>query len=147
METLNEEDVSRNWGDFNNIDFLTAQAGVTVNTFRLEPYKSSTKKLLGAKYTLARAAANPETERSVPGFRAVSAFIRNPNVFGRAWAVHEIVPIRDVAEGQRFIDEHVNELRWKALFLGEQAPALLAACPDAKRYSVRDRLCAFERFN
>jgi Bacterial membrane protein YfhO len=130
VETQSEEDISRNWGDFNDIDFLTAQAGVTVNTFRLEPYKPSTKKLLGTKYTLARAAANPEQSEVFRGSSGVGVY-QNPGVFSRAWTVHEIVPIHDVDQGQRFIDEHVDEMSRKALFLGESPPEL-PACAEAK---------------
>lgn len=130
VETHAEEDISRNWGDFNNLDFPTAMAGVTVNAFRLETYNPSTKKLLGTKYTLARAATNPAQSEVFRGSSGVAVY-ENPDVFSRAWAVHEIVPIRNAGQGQAFIDEHVNEMRRKAVFVGESPPRV-PACPEAK---------------
>jgi hypothetical protein len=124
------EDVSRNWGDFYNVDFPAAQAGVTVNTFLLETYNLSTKKLVGTKYTLARAATSPAQSEVFRGASGIAVY-QNPDVFNRAWAVHEIVPIQDTERGQAFIDEHINELRSKALSMGEPLPQL-PACPQAR---------------
>ena len=56
---------------------------------------------------------------------------QNSDVFNRAWAVHEIVPIRTADDGRAFIQNHWNELRWKALSLESPAPEL-QVCPAAK---------------
>jgi Bacterial membrane protein YfhO len=124
------DDIVRNWGDFYNIDFPTAQAGVTVNTFLLETYNLPTKKLVGTKYTLARAATDPAQSELFRGASGIAVY-QNPDVFNRAWAVHEIVPIRNGDEGRAFIQAHGNELRWKALSLEDPAPKL-PVCPGAK---------------
>ena len=124
------DDIVRNWGDFYNLDFPTAQAGVTVNTFLLETYKLSTKKLVGTKYTLARAASSPGQSEVFRGASGIAVY-QNPDVFNRAWAVHEIIPIQNTDQGRAFIDEHINELRSKALSMGEPLPQL-PACPEAK---------------
>jgi hypothetical protein len=127
-------DVVGGWGDFYNVDFLTSHAGVTVNTFRLETHTASTKNLLGAKFTLAR---SPTDAARSEVFRAVSGVIvyQNPDVFPRAWAVHEVVPINTIDQGHAFIENHVNELRWKALSLENPAPKL-SACPDDAKDKV-----------
>jgi hypothetical protein len=124
------EDIVANWGDFNNVDFPIAQAGVTVNTFLLETFKLSTKKLVGTKYTLARAASSPAQSEVFRGASGIAVY-QNPDVFNRAWAVHEIIRMQDVDQSRAFIDEHINELRSKALSMGEPLPQL-PACPEAK---------------
>lgn len=124
------EDISRNWGDFYNVDFPAAQAGVTVNTFLLETYNLSTKKLVGTRYTLAHAASSPGQSEVFRGASGIAVY-ENPGVFNRAWAVHEIVPIHSTGQGQAFIDEHIDEMRSKALSMEEPVPQL-TGCPEAK---------------
>jgi len=124
------EDIVRNWGDFYNVDFPTAQAGVTVNSFLLPTHLLATRKLVGTKYTLARGPTNPAQSEVFRGASGISVF-QNSDVFNRAWAVHDILPIRDVDQGRAFIEDHVNELHSKALSLEQPAPRL-QACPAAK---------------
>jgi hypothetical protein len=128
VETQTEEIVP-NWGDFWGVDFPTAQAGVTVNTFRLETQKPSIKKLVGTKYTLAPAATNAAQSEVFRGASGIGVY-QNPDVFNRAWAVHEVVAIHDLDHTREFIDEHLGELRWKALSLEGSVPQL-PACPAA----------------
>jgi hypothetical protein len=119
-----------NWGDFYNVDFPKAQAGVTVNSFSLWTQLAAWNKLVGAKYTLAAGNTGPGQSEVFRGSSGVAVF-QNPDVFNRAWAVHEIVSVGDVHQGLAFLGDHVNELRTKAVVLG--MPALkLAACPEAK---------------
>lgn len=119
------DDIVRNWGDFYNLDFPSAQAGVTVNTYHLETHTPPTKKLLGTKYTLARAPTDPAQHEVFRGASGIAVY-ENPDVFPRAWTVHEIIPIRDEPHGRKFINDSVDELRSKAFMDGE-APKL--ACP------------------
>jgi len=119
------DDIVPNWGDYHNLDFVQAQAGVTVNAFALEMHTPQTKRLLGVKYLLAR---QPNQPGQTEVFRGASNILvyENPNVFPRAWTVHEIVPIHDAADGRRFISDHIDELASKAL-MTTLAPKL--ACP------------------
>lgn len=123
------EDIVPNWGDFWGVDFPTAQAGVTVNTFSLPTHLPACRRLVGTKYTLARAATNPAQSEVFRGASGIGVY-QNPDVFNRAWAVHEIVPIHDIDQGRAFIEERVNELRSKALSLGGPVPQI-PACPAA----------------
>ena len=124
------EDIGRNWGDFFGIDFPTAYAGVTVNTFRLDVYDVSTSKLMGVKYTLARKPADAAQREIFRGASGISVY-ENADVFPRAWAVHEAVSIPNSDQGRGFIHDRVNELRREALWMGSAAPQL-PACPGAK---------------
>ena len=124
------DDITPNWGDFYNVDFPTAQAGVTVNTFRLETWKPSINKLIGTKFTLARAATSPAQSEVFRGASGIGVY-QNPDVFDRAWSVHEIIPIQGIDQSRAFIDDHIAELRWKVLSTGGPIPQL-QACPETK---------------
>jgi hypothetical protein len=121
------EDIVPNWGDYYNLDFVQAQAGVTANAFSLETHTPQTKRLLGVKYLLAR---QPNQPGQTEVFRGASniAVYENPNVFPRAWTVHEIVPIHDKFDGRGFINDHVDELATKAMMT---VPGPKLACPGA----------------
>jgi hypothetical protein len=123
-------DIVADWGDFYNIDFPTAYTGVTVNSFSLHNLLPAWNKLVGSKYTLARGNTGPGQGEVFRGSSGIAVY-QNSDVFERAWAVHEIVPVRDVEQGGAFLEAHVNELRSKAVILGAPAPQL-AACPEAK---------------
>ncbi len=114
-------DIVRNWGDYYNLDFVGAQAGVTRNTFELETNNPRTKRLLGVKYTLAR---TPTDREQVEVFRGASgvAVYENPATFPRAWAVHYMIPIRSNDEGREYIAAHGIELLWQALYKGGNPP-------------------------
>ena len=124
------EDIVPNWGDFYNIDFPTAAASASVNSFSLWNKLPVWNKLVGAKYTLSRGNTDPAQSEVFRGASGVAVF-QNPDVFNRAWTVHEIVPIRDLDQGLEFMGDHLDELRSKAVILGTPAPKL-ASCPDAK---------------
>lgn len=132
VETATDE-IVRNWGDYYDVDFVAAQAGVTVNAFELETHTPPTKKLLGVKYTLARAPTDAAQREVFLGGSGIAIY-ENPGVFARAWAVHEVVPIRYTGEARAFIQNQASELSWKALYIphATQGPApKLPACPDA----------------
>jgi len=118
------EDIVRNWGDFYNLDFVQAQAGVTVTAISLEPHTAPTKKLLGVKYALAAAPSDGDHHEVFAGASGIKVY-ENPDVFPRAWAVHQLVPIQAAQEVREFINDHVDELRWKALM---KTPPSLRPC-------------------
>jgi Bacterial membrane protein YfhO len=124
------EDIVANWGDFYNVDFPTSAASASVNSFLLWGQSPVWHKLVGAKYTLARGNTGPGQGEVFRGSSGIAVY-QNSDVFERAWAVHEIVSVRDVEQGGAFLDAHVNELRSKAVIVGTRAPKL-AACPEAK---------------
>src|SRR5258706_994911 len=123
------DDIARNWGDYYNLDFPSAQAGVTINSFNLETHTLPTRQLVGVKYTLARDPTQPDQREVFRGRTGIAVF-ENPGVFPRAWAIHDFVPIKSVNEGRAFIDGHVQDLRGKALFMGD--PPRNLSCPGAQ---------------
>lgn len=128
--TTQTEDIVRNWGDFYNVDFPTAQAGVTVNTFGLPMHLAPAQKLVGTKFTLAKNRSDPSQSEVFRGASGIAVY-QNAGAFNRAWAVHEILPVKDVDEARAFVEYRVEELRSKALSLEQPVPAL-PPCPAAK---------------
>jgi hypothetical protein len=110
-------DIVANWGDYHNIDFVRAQAGVTVNSFELEAYTPQTQRLLGVKYILARAPTAGDQREVFRGTSGIAVY-ENPAPFPRAWAVHEVLPVRSNQEERNFISGNVVDLQWKALLQG-----------------------------
>ena len=108
-----------------------------MNAFLLETYNLPTQKLLGVKYTLARAPTQPTQSELFKGESGIAVY-RISDVFNRAWAVHEIVPIRNADQGRALIQEHLSELRSKALSLNSPAPKL-SPCSNAKDVAVVTR--------
>jgi hypothetical protein len=84
--------------------------------------------LFGVRYTLARA---PTKDRQRAVYQAQSGIkvFENPEAFPRAWAVHEVISLPEVGQGRGFMNDHWNELHWKAFTAGP-APQL-PYCPDA----------------
>jgi hypothetical protein len=123
------DDIVRNWGDYYNLDFPSAQAGVTINSFNLETHTLPTRKLVGTKYTLARESTQADQREVFRGASGIAVY-ENAGVFPRAWAIHGFVPIKEVNEGRAFINDHLEDLRSKALFLGD--PPRNLACQGAQ---------------
>ncbi|MDQ2945526.1 MAG: YfhO family protein [Acidobacteriota bacterium] len=122
------EDIYSNWADYYDVDFLHSYAGVTVNTWNLEMHTWPTRMLYGVRYTLARDPTHDGQREVFQGASGIKVY-ENPEAFPRAWAVHEVVSISDVAKGRAFVNDHGAELRSKVLTLGN-APTL-QQCPDS----------------
>ena len=120
-------DIVGNWGDYNNVDFVRAQAGVTVNAFKLEAHNPQTQKLLGVKYVLSRAPTRPDQRPVFQGASGIVVF-ENPAPFPRAFAVHQAIVSAQDGEVRKAIYEDVDSLRTKA-YVTAQAPKL--DCPGA----------------
>src|SRR5260370_41588943 len=107
---------------------MPRQAGVTVNTWRLEMHTWQTRMLFGVRYTLARAPTHDGQHEVFQAPSGIKVF-ENPEAFPRAWAVHEIMFLPTVGEGRGFINDRWKELRWKAFMPSPVTP--LAFCPNA----------------
>jgi hypothetical protein len=129
------DDIVDNWGDYYNVDFVRAQAGVTVNSFRLETNTASTQKLLGAKFTVSRGAAGGGQTEVFQGASGIKVY-QNSGIFPHAWAVHQTLGIRSVDAGRAFVQNRVEELRSKALVMGSDAPSLTPCASAADTVQV-----------
>jgi len=110
-------DIVGNWGDYNDVDFVRAQAGVTVNAFKFENQMPQTQKLLGVKYVLSRTPTQPDQR---PVFQGASGIVvyENPAPFPRAFAVHQAIAPSQDDDVRKTIYEDVDSLRTKAYVNG-----------------------------
>lgn len=129
------EDIVDNWGDYYNVDFVVAQAGVTVNSFRLETNTAATQKLLGTRFTLSRGAAGAGQSEIFQGASGIKVY-QNSGIFPHAWAVHQTLRIRNVDEGRAIVQNRLEELRAKALFMGSDGPPLTPCASAADTVRV-----------
>lgn len=120
---VQEEALAPNWAEFHNLDGYTSYtATLTTNFMNVEFYSPQTRKLFGVGYTVARQPDVPDAQVAFEGDNGIKVF-RNPGVFPRAWAVHEVVHLNSWDEGIAMIRDHVDDLRSKAMMM-KAGPAL-----------------------
>ena len=127
--------VAKNWAEYHNFDTVEAMgASVTTNVLNTEWHTWQSRLLFGVLFTIAE---KPPLDDSKEVYTAASGLklYMNPGAWPRAWAVHEIVPIRDLGQGRALINDHLGDLRSKAFSL-EKIPALSPCfAPDDVRIS------------
>ncbi len=124
-----------NWAPFNDLDAIKAfGASVTTNVLDTEFYAWPTRMLYGVRYTVAKAPVSPEQREVFAGASGMKVY-ENPRTFPRAWAVHELVHLKNVDEERWFVNNHFEDLHTKAITLDAHAPAL-TACTATDTVSV-----------
>jgi len=126
MET---DELALNWPEYHHFDGLkSALASLTLNATDMEVHVPSYRSLWNVGYTIGRETAMPDAQAVFQG-RSGRKVFRNPHVFPRAWAVHRIVPVQKVPDGQALIRDHLEDLHDQA-FVEGAAPRdwKLAAC-------------------
>ncbi|MGI8745822.1 MAG: hypothetical protein ACR2NN_25250 [Bryobacteraceae bacterium] len=123
--------ISPNWGEYHNFDVVLANgASVATNVFALEWHTWQARFLLGVRYTLG--GDKPpfgDSREMYQGTSGIKVF-ENPSVFPRAWAVHEIIPVKKLSDGMDILRDHLDDLRHKAFSL-KNIPAIPAcSAPD-----------------
>ena len=127
---VDEAALAPNWGEYYNFDSVkTYTAGLTTNVLDLEFHTPNTRKLYGVQYTIGRKPEFPDAKDVYEGASGLKVFY-NPSAFPRVWAAHEIVPVKNKDDVVRFISEHVDELRWKALAMGTLPSLRTCDVPD-----------------
>ena len=123
--------LSPNWGEYHNFDVVQAMGASVLNNVygNTEWHTWQTRLLFGVRYTLG---TKPPLDDSIERFSGDSGIkvYENPAAFPRAWAVHEMIPIKTAGDGMTIISSRLDELRTKA-FAKEQVPALTGCgAPD-----------------
>ena len=118
------ERVAANWAEYNNFDVVFAYGASVANNVvgNTEWHTWQARQLFGVRYSLGD---KPPLEDSIERFVGASGVkvYENPAAFPRAWAVHDIIPIKHKDEGLAIISDRLQELHSKA-FSMEQIPAL-----------------------
>jgi hypothetical protein len=126
MET---DELGLNWPEYHHFDGLkSALASLTLNSTDMEVHLPQYRSLWNVGYTVGRETVMPDAQVVFEGKSGRRVF-RNPHVFPRAWAVHQIVPVEKVSDGQALVRDHLEELHAAAFIQGSAPPDWkLASC-------------------
>jgi hypothetical protein len=112
-----------NWGAVHEVEMWGGSlASVSSNLLSFEFHKTEARLLYGVAYTIATQPTPGAGEEVFSGGSGMKVF-RNGEAFPRAWAVHKLVEVRDMGEGNAVMTEHLPEMHGQAVMLGK-APAL-----------------------
>lgn len=100
----NENDVPYNFGDWHGIETTSGGyvASMLANVYDSSPHELAMQRLAGERYYLAKAPARPDQRLVFEDPGGLKLF-ENPNVYPRAWSVHDTFVARSRREVVEFI--------------------------------------------
>jgi hypothetical protein len=119
-----------NWGAFHGVEMHGGQtASVTTNVLESEFFGLNGRRMWGVAYTIASA---PQPDAGNEVFSGASGMkVYRRDAFPRAWAVHQLVQVPNITEGNILVGQDPESFRRKAHMM-EQPPAVeTCAAPDA----------------
>jgi hypothetical protein len=112
-----------NWGAVHDVPMWGGSlASVTSNLLSFEFHRVEARLLYGVAYTIATHPTEGAGDEVFSGRSGMKVY-RNNAVFPRAWAVHRLVEVRDMVEGNSVMMGHLPEMHGQAVMVGK-APAL-----------------------
>jgi hypothetical protein len=112
-----------NWGAVHEVEMWGGSlASVTANLLSFEFHRLEARMLYGVAYTIGTQ-PNPGAGEEVFSGESGMKVFRNGAAFPRAWAVHKLLEVRDMGEGNSVMMGHLPEMHDQAVLLGK-APAL-----------------------
>ncbi len=124
------EQLAANWGSYYNLDIIKALlASVTINVLNTEFHTWQTRLLFGVRYTVSEKPPLGDSRDVFTGASGLKVF-ENPSAFPRAWSVHNLVHVKDPAEGRALINDHLDEMRLKAFTLDKPVALQTCGAPD-----------------
>jgi Bacterial membrane protein YfhO len=127
-----------NWGAWNNLEMRGGKlASVTYNVLDSDFFGLTAFRMWGVAYTVAD---KPDERYGPEVFTAASGLklYRRPDAFPRAWAVHELVPVKSLEESNLHISSEPEAYRRKA--------TITAPAPKLESCSGEDRVELIEHF-
>ena len=118
-----------NWGAFHGVEMHGGQtASVTTNVMESEFFSLTGRRMWGVAYTIAK---DPQPDAGNEVFSGASGMkVYRRDAFPRAWAVHELVRVPNIAEGNILVGQAPESFRRKAHMM-EQPPSVQACAePD-----------------
>jgi len=138
-----------NWGAFHGVEMHGGQtASVTTNVLESEFFGLNGHRMWGVAYTIAKSPQPDAGGEVFSGASGMKVFRRD--AFPRAWAVHELVRVPNIAEGNILVVQDPESFRHKAHMVGQPPPVETCSAPDqvqllehaADRLSIRaDMAC------
>ena len=118
-----------NWGAFHGVEMHGGQtASVTNNVLDSEFFDLNGRRMWGVAYTIATA---PQPDAGNEVFAGASGMkVYRRDAFPRAWAVHQLVRVPNVPEGNLLVGQDPESFRRKAYMLGQPPSVETCAAPD-----------------
>jgi hypothetical protein len=118
-----------NWGAFHGVEMHGGQtASVTTKLLESEFFGLNGRRMWGVAYTIATAPQPDAGYEVFAGASGMKVYLRD--AFPRAWAVHELVRVPNIKEGNILVGQDPESFRRKAHMMGPLPPVQTCAAPD-----------------
>lgn len=118
-----------NWGAFHGVEMHGGKsASVTTNVLESEFFGLTGRRMYGVAYTIATAPQPDAGDEVFSGASGMKVYRRD--AFPRAWAVHELVRVPNITEGNILVGRDPESFRRKAHIVGPPPPVQTCAAPD-----------------
>lgn len=134
IETDGDE-VPYDWSEWNGLYALKGfTASMTDNLYRFGTHTRQFRALAGVRYRLGRTPEFPDQREIFSGASGLKVY-ETPGVFPMAWVVHATARAASADEIEQTIENRLDELRTKALLLGD-GPKVAACAGDGEAAEV-----------
>ena len=118
-----------NWGAYHGVEMHGGQtASVTTNVLESESFALNGRRMWGVAYTIAK---DPQPDAGNEVFSGASGMkVFRRDAFPRAWAVHELVRVPNITEGNILVGQDPESFRHKAHMMEQPPPVETCAAPD-----------------
>ena len=118
-----------NWGAFHGVEMHGGQtASVTTNVLESEFFGLNGHRMWGVAYTIAK---SPQPDAGNEVFSGASGMkVYRRDAFPRAWAVHQLVRVPNITEGNILVGQDPESFRRKAHTMEQPPPVETCAGPD-----------------
>ena len=118
-----------NWGAYHGVEMHGGQtASVTTNVLESQFFSTNGRRMWGVAYTIATAPQPDAADALFAGASGMKVYRRD--AFPRAWAVHQLVRVPNIKEGNDLVDQDPESFRHKAHMMGQPPPVETCAAPD-----------------
>jgi hypothetical protein len=118
-----------NWGAFHGVEMHGGQtASVTTNVLESEFFGLNGRRMWGVAYTIAKDPPPDAGNEVFSGASGMKVFRRD--AFPRAWAVHQLVRVPNITEGNILVGQDPESFRRKAHMTEQPPPVETCAAPD-----------------
>jgi hypothetical protein len=118
-----------NWGAFHGVEMHGGQtASVTTNVLESEFFALNGRRMWGVAYTIATAPQPDAGDEVFSGASGMKVYRRD--AFPRAWAVHQLVRVPNIKEGNILVGQDPGSFRRKAHIVGPPPRVETCAAPD-----------------
>jgi hypothetical protein len=126
---VSDEIFQPNWGEYHDVQMWAGYlASITLNMVSFEAHRPQAFQLFGVAYQIAPAPTAYANQEVFAGASGLKVY-KQPLAFPRAWAVHQMLRLKNINEGNWMMMERTGDLHNTAFML--QQPPQLTPCQAA----------------